>query len=120
MRPIPTMVDEVLKALDGRFDEIYGEDRRKSILPERLPGAVLLQMLYTVGSERTLMEQLEYNLLFRWFIGLSANEPVWHSTVFQEPRPATGRSGRPRVLFHDRQSLRMLLRTLPIGRAERD
>jgi len=86
LRPIRAMVDEALKALDGRFDEIYGEDGRKSIPPERLLRALLLQMLYTVRSERMLMEQLEYNLLFRWFVGLSANEPVWHPTVFTKNR----------------------------------
>jgi transposase len=82
LRPIRAMVDEALKLLDRRFEEIYGEDGRKSIPPERLLRALLLQMLYTVRSERMLMEQLEYNLLFRWFVGLSANEPVWHPTVF--------------------------------------
>jgi len=69
LRPIRIMVDQALKALDSRFDEIYGEDGRKSIPPERLLRALLLQMLYTVRSERMLMEQLEYNLLFRWFVG---------------------------------------------------
>jgi transposase len=86
LRPIRTMVDEALKALDGCFDEIYGEDGRKSIPPERLLRALLLQMFYTIRSERMLMEQLEYNLLFRWFVGLSANEPVWHPTVFTKNR----------------------------------
>jgi transposase len=86
LRPIRAMVDEALKALDSRFNEIYGEDGRKSIPPERLLRALLLQMLYTVRSERMLMEQLEYNLLFRWFVGLSANEPVWHPTVFTKNR----------------------------------
>src|SRR6266480_1105209 len=86
LRPIRTMVDEALKALDGRFDEIYGEEGRRSIPPERLLRALLLQLLYTVRSERMLMEQLEYNLLFRWFVGLSANEPVWHHTVFSKNR----------------------------------
>jgi transposase len=86
LRPIRTMVDEALKALDTRFDRIYGGDGRKSIPPERLLRALLLQMLYTIRSERMLMEQLEYNLLFRWFVGLSANEPVWHPTVFTKNR----------------------------------
>ncbi len=76
------MMDEALEALDGRFYEIYGEDGRKSLPPEPLLRALLLQMFYTIQSERMLIEQLEYNLLFRWFVGLSANEPVWHSTVF--------------------------------------
>lgn len=69
MRPIRAMVDEALKALDGRFSEIYSEDGHRSIPREGLLRALLLQMLYTVRSERMLMEQLEYNLLFRWFVG---------------------------------------------------
>ena len=82
LRPIRAIVDAALQSLDGRFHEIYDEDGRKSIPPERLLRALLLQMFYTIRSERMLMEQLEYNLLFRWFVGLSANEPVWHPTVF--------------------------------------
>jgi transposase len=86
LRPIRAMVDQALKDMSGRFDEIYGEDGRRSIPPERLLRALLLQLLYTVRSERMLMEQLEYNLLFRWFVGLSASEPVWHPTVFTKNR----------------------------------
>jgi transposase len=86
LRPIRAMVDEALKRLSARFDEIYNEEGRKSIPPERLLRALLLQMLYSIRSERMLMEQLEYNLLFRWFVGLSANEPVWHPTVFTKNR----------------------------------
>ena len=86
LRAIRTMVDAALKDMSARFDEIYGEDGRKSIPPERLLRALLLQLLYTVRSERMLMEQLAYNLLFRWFVGLSANEPVWHHTVFAANR----------------------------------
>jgi len=86
LRPIRVMVDEALKALDERFDEIYDADGRKSIPPERLLRALLIQLLYSVRSERMLMEQLEYNLLFRWFVGLSADEEVWHPTVFTKNR----------------------------------
>jgi transposase len=86
LRPIRAMVDEALKGLDARFAEIYGEDGRRSIPPERLLRALVVQMLYSVRSERMLMEQLEYNLLFRWFVGLSADEPVWHPTVFTKNR----------------------------------
>ena len=86
LRPVRAMVDQALKALDGRFSEIYGQDGRRSIPPERLLRALLLQMLYSVRSERMLMEQLEYNLLFRWFVGLTSNEPVWHPTVFTKNR----------------------------------
>jgi transposase len=86
LRPIRLMVDQALKEMSGRFDEIYGDDGRKSIPPERLLRALLLQMLYSVRSERMLIEQLRYNLLFRWFVGLSPDEPVWHHTVFSKNR----------------------------------
>jgi transposase len=86
LRPVRAMVDEALKEMNQRFEEIYGTEGRPSIAPERLLRALLLQMLYSVRSERMLMEQLEYNLLFRWFVGLSANEPVWHPTVFTKNR----------------------------------
>src|ERR1700686_3211177 len=86
LRPIRQMVDEALKTLDGRFQGLYDEDGRKSIPPERLLRALLVQMLYSIRSERMLMEQLEYNLLFRWFVGLSLNEEVWHPTVFTKNR----------------------------------
>jgi transposase len=86
LRPIRVMVDETLRDMSARFDEIYGEEGRHSIPPERLMRALLLQLLYSVRSERMLMEQLEYNLLFRWFVGLSSSEPVWHPTVFSKNR----------------------------------
>ena len=86
LRPIRTMVDEALKGMSGRFDAIYGDEGRRSIPPERLLRALLVQLFYSVRSERMLMEQLEYNLLFRWFVGLSASEPVWHPTVFTKNR----------------------------------
>ena len=86
LRPIRAMVDRALKALDGRLDEIYGEGGRPSIAPERLLRAQLLMLLYSIRSERMLVEQLRYNLLFRWFVGLGMNEEVWHATVFTENR----------------------------------
>lgn len=86
LRAIRAMVDEALRDMSGRFDEIYPAEGRESIPPERLLRALLLQMLYSVRSERMLMEQLRYNLLFRWFVGLSADEPVWHPTVFTKNR----------------------------------
>jgi transposase len=86
LRPIRQMVEEALTALSPRFDEIYGDNGRPSIAPERLLRALLLQMLYTVRSERMLMEQLQYNLLFRWFVGLGMNDEVWHPTVFTKNR----------------------------------
>lgn len=86
LRPVRKMADEAFSGMSARFDAIYGTDGRPSIPPERLLRALLVQMLYSIRSERMLMEQLEYNLLFRWFVGLSANEPVWHATVFSKNR----------------------------------
>src|SRR5215469_3208651 len=86
LRAIRTMVDTALRELSPQFARLYPKTGRPSIPPERLLRALLVQMLYSVRSERMLMEQLEYNLLFRWFVGLSANEPVWHPTVFTKNR----------------------------------
>ncbi len=86
LRPIRVMVDEVLKALSPAFSGLYSAFGRPSIPPEKLLRALLLQVLYTVRSERMLMEQLEYNLLFRWFVGLNMDEPVWVPTVFTKNR----------------------------------
>lgn len=86
LRPIRVMVDEVLKALSPAFSGLYSTFGRPSIPPEKLLRALLLQILYTVRSERMLMEQLEYNLLFRWFVGLNMDEAVWVPTVFTKNR----------------------------------
>src|SRR5260370_11219583 len=86
LRPIREMVDRALKGLSRKFNEIYSATGRPSIPPEKLLRALLLQVLYTVRSERLLMEQLEYNLLFRWFVGLNMDEPVWVPTVFSKNR----------------------------------
>jgi len=86
LRPIRSMVDVALKNLSPVFAALYSSMGRPSIAPEKLLRALLLQVLYTVRSERMLMEQLEYNLLFRWFIGLNMDEPVWVPTVFTKNR----------------------------------
>jgi len=86
LRPIRQMVDEALKALSPAFSGLYSAFGRPSIPPEKLLRALLLQVLYTVRSERMLMEQLEYNLLFRWFVGLNMDETVWVPTVFTKNR----------------------------------
>jgi transposase len=86
LRAIRGLVDEALTALSRDFNKIYARDGRPSIPPERLLRALLLQAFYTVRSERQLMEQLNYNLLFRWFVGLSADDPVWDATVFCKNR----------------------------------
>src|SRR5579859_2982320 len=86
LRAIRRIVDEILAGMSSRFDSMYAENGRPSIPPERLLRALLLQMFYTVRSERMLMEQLEYNLLFRWFVGLTMDDPVWDVTVFTKNR----------------------------------
>jgi transposase len=86
LRAIRQTVDEVLQGLSGRFDRMYAETGRPSIAPEKLLRALLLQILYSVRSERMLMEQLNYNLLFRWFVGLNMDEAVWVPTVFSKNR----------------------------------
>jgi transposase len=86
LRPIRRMVDTVLKRLSPRFEAMYAEGGRPSIPPEKLLRALLLQCLYSVRSERLLMEQLDYNLLFRWFVGLNMDDPVWDFTVFSKNR----------------------------------
>ena len=86
LRPIREMVDESLKALSPVFDQMYASFGRPSIAPEKLLRALLLQILYSIRSERMLMEQLEYNLLFRWFVGLNVDEPVWVATVYSKNR----------------------------------
>ena len=86
LRAIRLLTDEALAGLSRDFNKLYARDGRPSIAPERLLRALLLQAFYTVRSERQLMEQLDYNLLFRWFVGLSADEPVWDATVFCKNR----------------------------------
>jgi transposase len=86
LRPIRQMVDDALKALSPTFEGLYSAYGRPSIAPEKLLRALLLQVLYTIRSERMLMEQLEYNLLFRWFVGLNMDEGVWVPTVFTKNR----------------------------------
>src|SRR5947208_4212854 len=86
LRPIRQMVDTVLKRLSPRFEAMYAERGRPSIPPEKLLRALLLQCLYSVRSERMLMEQLDYNLLFRWFVGLNMDDPIWDPTVFTKNR----------------------------------
>jgi len=80
------MVDEALRALSPTFDQLYADFGRPSIAPEKLLRALLLQILYTIRSEELLMEQLQYNLLFRWFVGLNMDETVWVPTVFSKNR----------------------------------
>ena len=80
------MTDAALAELSTQFDALYASTGRPSIPREKLLRALLLQVLYTVRSERLLMEQLDYNFLFRWFVGLSIDDPVWDVTVFTKNR----------------------------------
>jgi Transposase domain (DUF772) len=98
LRLIRRIVNEVLATLDGEFTKLYGDGGRPSIAPERLLRALLLQVFYTIRSERQLMEQLNYNLLYRWLAGLGVDEPVWVPTVFtKKPRAAAGGGGCAQV-----------------------
>jgi transposase len=86
LRLIREIVNAALASLDGVFDRLYAAEGRPSIAPERLLRAALIQILFTVRSERQLMEQMQYNLLFRWFVGLGIDDPVWVPTVFSKNR----------------------------------
>ena len=86
LRPIRRMVDEALQALDDEFDALYADLGRDSIPPEKLLRAQLLMVLYTIRSERQLVEQIDYNLLFRWFVGFSLDDRVWHHSTFTKHR----------------------------------
>ena len=86
LRAIRVIVDRSLAELDGHFNQIYSDLGRPSIPPEHLLRALLLQVFYSVRSERQLMEQLAYNLLFRWFVGLGMDDQIWVPTVFTKNR----------------------------------
>ena len=93
LRAIRVMADLALREMSALFDEMYSEVGRPSIPPEKLLRAQLLQMLYSVRSERLLMEEIDYNILYRWFVGMNMDEPVWDPTVFTK--------NRDRLLEHD-------------------
>jgi len=93
LRPIREMVDTVLKEMSPRFARLYAKVGRPSIAPERLLRALLLQIFYSIRSERLLMEQLDYNLLFRWFVGMQMDEEVWDHSVYSK--------NRDRLLTHE-------------------
>lgn len=86
IRKMRKLMYEALANLDPVFNEIYAENGRTSIPPERLIRASLLQVIYSIRSERQLMEQLDYNLMFRWFVGQSVDEPVWNPSTFSKHR----------------------------------
>ncbi|MBB5510889.1 transposase [Paraburkholderia sp. JPY681] len=86
LRPIRLLVNQALTRLNGLFGIIYADSGRASIAPEKLVRALLLQVFYSVRSERMLMEQMQYNLLFRWFVGLAIEDTVWNHSVFSKNR----------------------------------
>lgn len=86
LRPVRQMANTVLERLSRKLDALYSAVGRPSIPPEKLLRALLLQVLYTLRSERLLMEELDYNLLFRWFVGLNLDDPVWDATVYCKNR----------------------------------
>jgi transposase len=108
LRPIRAMVDQILRQLSRKFDKMYARVGRPSIPPEQLLRALLLQMLYSVRSERLLVEEIDYNILFRWFVGLSLDDPVWDATVFTKNRDRlleaeVAREFLQRVVAHARE-----------------
>ena len=86
LRAVRALTDEALRSMSPRLERLYSTTGRPSIPPEQLLRALLLQVRYTVRSERLLMEELDYNLLFRWFVGLHMDDPVWHPTTFTKNR----------------------------------
>ena len=97
LRVIRTMVDEVLGTLSPQFDRMYASEGRPSIAPEKLLRAMLLQVLYSVRSERALMDQMDLHLGFRWFVGLSLSDPVWDASTFSKNRERLQRGQHSRA-----------------------
>ena len=106
LRPIRKMVNQALAELSGEFQAMYSHEGRPSIPPEKLLRALLLQILYTIRSARLLMEQLDYNLLFRWFVGLSMDDKVWDHSVFSKNQDAFSTRTWPRPFLGASKSRR--------------
>ena len=99
LRKIRQVVNEALASLDAEFEALYTDFGRPSIAPERLIRASLIQILFSVRSERQLMEQMQYNLLFRWFVGLGIDDPVWVPSVFTKNRDRLLTTGMSRKVM---------------------
>src|ERR1700731_428922 len=84
LRAVRRLTDQVLRSLSGEFDQLYAATGRRSIAPEYILRALLLQVFYSIRSERQLVEQIDYNLRFRWFVGLSMDDAVWHHAAFSK------------------------------------
>ena len=112
LRAIRALVDEALAGLSGRFEKLYSHTGRPSIAPEYLLRATLLQAFFTVRSERQLMEQIDYNLLFRWFVGLSVDDGVWDASTFSKNRDRLLEAGVAREFLATLLSLPRVKRLL--------
>src|SRR5580693_1790715 len=99
LRRIRALLDDALKGMHRDFERVYASGGRSSIAPERLVRALVLQVLYSIRSERLLVEQLDYNLLFRWFVGLSVDEAVWDHSSFSKNRDRLIEAGVARKLL---------------------
>jgi transposase len=99
LRRVRTLLDEALESMSGDFDRVYAEGGRESVAPERLVRALVLQVLYSIRSERLLCEQLDYNLLFRWFVGLSMDDRIWDHSTFTKNRDRLIEAGVARKLL---------------------
>src|SRR3954449_1062153 len=112
LRPIRALADEALQTLNGRFEGLYSSMGRPSIPPEMLLRATLLQAFFSVRSERMLMEQIDYNLLVRWFVGLEMDAAVWHPTVFTHNRDRLMEADAARAFLAGLLELRQVERLL--------
>jgi transposase len=99
LRRVRALLDEALESMSRDFDRVYAEGGRESVAPERLVRALVLQVLYSIRSERLLCEQLDYNLLFRWFVGLSMDDRIWDHSTFTKNRDRLIEAGAARKLL---------------------
>jgi len=99
LRRVRVLLDDALKSISRDFDRVYADGGRESVAPERLVRALVLQVLYSIRSERLLCEQLDYNLLFRWFVGLSMDDRVWDHSTFTKNRDRLIQAGVARKLL---------------------
>ena len=99
LRQLRLLVDAVLASMDKEFEAAYAQTGRPSVPPERLLKAMLLQILFTIRSERLLVESIDYNLLYRWFVGLAIDDPVWDHSTFSANRKRLFNEGLARVFF---------------------
>lgn len=102
IRKLRVLVDTILKELDGLLASRYAVCGRASIAPERILRASVLQVVYSIRSERLLMEQIDYNLLFRWFVGLNVDDPVWYHSTFSFNRERCSTRKSPSAFFSTR------------------